>query len=200
MAWRYHGHARVNPNNPGAFGVCDRCGMLYNLDDLNYQFDWRGPRLANLRLKVCRRCYDRPFEFFRPVVLPPDPVPRTDPRPEQYAEEVGPTPPQPIYLLADENTEGIFQQFIKTYLLDDAGNILLDDKGNALFTAKAVVVDFVGGVAGQVLLDDDGRALLADGSILPLQDYANPGTAKVPTANPVLRLDTDDLGGDNPLG
>lgn len=92
MAWRPHGHARVNANQPSAWGDCDRCGMLYNLDDLNYQFDWRGPRLANLRIKVCRRCMDKPFPFWRPVILPPDPVARTDPRPEAFDAEMGPTP------------------------------------------------------------------------------------------------------------
>lgn len=92
MAWRPHGHARVDPQRPSAFAVCDACSFLFNLDDLNYQFDWRGPRLANLRLKKCRRCLDKPFEFFRPIILPPDPVARRDPRPEAFDAEMGPTP------------------------------------------------------------------------------------------------------------
>lgn len=87
MPWRPHGHARVDPQSPSAFGVCDRCGFLYNLDDLRFQFAWRGPRLMNIRLLVCEPCYDKPTEQRRPIVLPPDPVPRTNPRPEGYASE-----------------------------------------------------------------------------------------------------------------
>ncbi len=96
MAWRPHGHARVDPSHPAAFGVCDRCGRLFNLDDLHFQFDYRGPQLANLQLRVCRQDLDRPFNFFRPVILPPDPVPRLQPRPEAYDAENNddrPTPP-----------------------------------------------------------------------------------------------------------
>lgn len=90
---RPHGHARVNPSSPSAFGVCDRCGRLFNLSDLTYQFDWRGPRLANLRIKVCRQDLDKPFNFYRPIILPPDPMPVLDPRPEAFDAEMGPTPP-----------------------------------------------------------------------------------------------------------
>lgn len=96
MAWRFHGHARVNPEAPSAFGVCDRCGRLFNLSDLMWQHDWRGTRLANLRIRVCSEDLDKPFPFFRPVILPPDPVPVKDPRPENYAQEDNddrPTPP-----------------------------------------------------------------------------------------------------------
>lgn len=92
MSWRYHGRAKVDPTSPQAFGVCDRDGMLYNLRDLFYQFDWTGPRLQNLRIRVCRRCLDRPQDQLRPVVTGADPVPVVDPRPENYAAETGPPP------------------------------------------------------------------------------------------------------------
>src|SRR4051812_49276819 len=89
---RPHGHARVDPLSPSAFGVCDKCGRLFNLDDLVYQHDWRGSRLANLRIKVCRQDFDKPFPFFRPIILPPDPEPRDDPRQEDFDAEMGPEP------------------------------------------------------------------------------------------------------------
>lgn len=127
MAWRPHGHARVNPNHPSAWGDCDRCGMVYNLDALNYQFDWRGPRLANLRIKVCRKCTDVPFEFWRPVILPPDPVARTDPRPEAFDAEMGPTPP--VYIPTWDPPP---PPPVTALLLDDDGNILVDDSGQPL--------------------------------------------------------------------
>jgi hypothetical protein len=90
---RVHGRARVDPTNPQAFGVCDRCRFLYNLVDLVFQYEWVGDKLTNLWLRVCRRCLDKPHEFTRPAVLPPDPVPVWQPRPDNYASAEGPPPP-----------------------------------------------------------------------------------------------------------
>lgn len=98
MAWRYTGRARVNAQYPEAFGVCDRCGFWHNLVNLIYQYEWRGPRLVNIRLRVCSRCLDRPFIFNKPQIYPPDPVPVPDPRPQnfQVANNGSPiTPPLP---------------------------------------------------------------------------------------------------------
>jgi len=92
MAWRYHGRAKVDSNSPSAFGVCDRCKMLYNLRDLHWQYDWRGPRLMNLRLLVCDKDLDKPQEQLRPRVIPPDPLPIPNARPENFAAEMGPPP------------------------------------------------------------------------------------------------------------
>ena len=67
----------------------------FNLSDLLYQHEWRGSRLMNIRLRVCARCLDKPFIFNRPLILPPDPVPKSDPRPENFeiADNGSPTPP-----------------------------------------------------------------------------------------------------------
>lgn len=82
MAWRYYGRAKVSNTQPVAFAICDRCGMRYNHDALHWQFDWLGPRLGNLRILVCERCLDIPFEHNRPIVVPPDPLPIRNPRPD----------------------------------------------------------------------------------------------------------------------
>ena len=97
MAWRYHGHARVNPDAPEAFGVCDRCGRLFNLNDLYYQYEWAGTALVNRHIRVCRQDLDKPFQFYRAIILPADPVPVYDPRPENFvAEDEGGTPTPPV--------------------------------------------------------------------------------------------------------
>lgn len=80
----YHGHARVNPRAPRAFAVCDRCGMLYNHVDLQFQYEWRGTAKQNTGRLVCRGCLDVPQEQFRTLVLSPDPVPIRNARPENY--------------------------------------------------------------------------------------------------------------------
>lgn len=85
MSWRYTGRARVSPQNPRAFAVCDRHGGWVNLEDLRPQFDYRGLKLQNLGIMVCSRCYDKPSPQLRPIILPPDPVPVMNPRPENFA-------------------------------------------------------------------------------------------------------------------
>jgi hypothetical protein len=84
MAWRYTGKAEVNPQRPRAFGICDRCGFLYNLHNLRWQFDFAGPMLQNFRILVCDTCYDTPQPQRKPVIIPPDPLPVANARPEFY--------------------------------------------------------------------------------------------------------------------
>lgn len=90
MAWRFHGRARVDPSSPRAFAVCDRCNFLFNHEDLEWQYEWRGDKLQNIRLLVCSKCLDVPFELNRPLHLPPDPVPISDARVENFfVDEAG---------------------------------------------------------------------------------------------------------------
>ena len=81
------GRARTSSVSPRAHGICDRCGFRVNFEDLRWQFDWRGASLQNLRILVCHRCEDVPQEQLRAIVLPPDPQPIINARPELYAED-----------------------------------------------------------------------------------------------------------------
>jgi hypothetical protein len=78
------GRARVSPSSPRAAGVCDRCGFVYNHHQLKWQFDWAGASLINKRLLVCNRCYDEPQQQLRAIVIPADPMPIVNPRPEGF--------------------------------------------------------------------------------------------------------------------
>lgn len=78
------GRARVSAKNPQAQAVCDRCAMWYNRVDLKWQYDWAGASMINKRMLVCDTCYDTPQTQLRAIVLPADPVPITNPRPEPY--------------------------------------------------------------------------------------------------------------------
>jgi hypothetical protein len=84
MSYRPHGRAQVNPDAPRAFATCDRCKFLYNHNALRFQFDYRGPRLANLRILVCETCYDKPQPQLKPVLITQDPIPILNARPEDY--------------------------------------------------------------------------------------------------------------------
>jgi len=77
------GRAVTNPSAPRAKGVCDRCGFVYQLVKLTYQHEWQGTKLQNLRLRVCRECKDVPQPQLKSKLIPPDPVPVLDPRPER---------------------------------------------------------------------------------------------------------------------
>lgn len=85
MAFRAHGRASVDPSNPRAWGTCNRCGMNYNLCNLSWQFDWAGAALINKGLLVCDHCLDDPSPWLRTIVLPADPPPVINARPEPYA-------------------------------------------------------------------------------------------------------------------
>lgn len=92
MAWRPHGRARVSTTKPQAFATCDRCGLLYNLVDLRWQFGWRGMQLKNTQVLVCTvTCLDKPQEQLRTIVIPPDPVPVINARPEPYLVDERPS-------------------------------------------------------------------------------------------------------------
>ncbi len=91
---RPHGRANINARHPQAVAICQRCGFMYNLADLKWQFDWKfSPRLFNQGIQVCDSCLDDPQPSGRPIVLPPDPVAKEYPLPENYAGADNPISP-----------------------------------------------------------------------------------------------------------
>lgn len=74
---------RVDATNPSGAGQCDRCGFWYNARDLTWQYQYGGVQLYNQRILVCttgNRCADKPSDFLRTIILPPDPMPLKNPR------------------------------------------------------------------------------------------------------------------------
>jgi hypothetical protein len=81
-------YVRVDASNPEASGQCDRCSRWRNMSDLEWQFEWSGTHLYNLRILVCREfCLDVPQEQLRTIVLPPDPPPVLNARVPNFAYE-----------------------------------------------------------------------------------------------------------------
>lgn len=83
-------HFKVDPSNPRARAVCDRCGQHWQLSELLWQYQWTGPRLQNLRKFVCPPCLDKPQPNIKTFLYPPDPVPVLNPRVEQYVRDDSP--------------------------------------------------------------------------------------------------------------
>lgn len=79
------GKARTSARNPQAHAICDRCGGRYNHVDLQWQFDWAGATVQNKRILVCRSCLDVMQPQLRSLVLPGDPPPIINARPELFA-------------------------------------------------------------------------------------------------------------------
>ena len=80
------GRARTNARAPSAHAICDRCGFRYNHSDLSFQVDWAGAGTINKRLLVCRRCLDKMQPQLRAIILPADPVPIQNPRPQIFSD------------------------------------------------------------------------------------------------------------------
>ena len=85
MGWASQsGRAVTNPGSPRAFGTCDRCGIWYNLHKLKWQREWAGTQLVNRGWLVCDGCLDEPNPQLKARLMPPDPVPVRNPRPELW--------------------------------------------------------------------------------------------------------------------
>ncbi len=87
MAMRPHPRrAGVDPDNlrDATWSTDDRSGFILNHRDMRWQYAWAGPQLINLQLLVAPDMYDIPQEQLRTIVIPPDPAPIFNLRPEPY--------------------------------------------------------------------------------------------------------------------
>ena len=120
---RPHGRASVSSSNPKAFGICDRCGFMFNHHALRFQHDYRGRSLQNLRILVCETCLDKPQPQLKPIILSPDPVPIKNPRPQPAIKNSPPFVPPSAPSTPTVNP---------AYLVDEQGEILVDEFGNPI--------------------------------------------------------------------
>jgi len=118
--WHQTGRARVSSRNPVAHAICDRCGFRFNHPRLAWQFQWAGVKLQNLRLLVCPECLDIPQIQLKTIVIPPDPLPVWNPRPEQYAETL------PNFMATESST------FSGSDITTEAGDDIIWEIGDTL--------------------------------------------------------------------
>lgn len=76
------GHAKLDPQHPAAFAICEMCGFQYNNRDLKWEVQWTGQEIRRTGHLVCPSCWDTPNYNTRAKTLPPDPVPILHPRSE----------------------------------------------------------------------------------------------------------------------
>lgn len=126
MSWRYHGRYSPDPYASRGRGVCDRCQFVWLLQELQYQYEFRGDALTNTRFRVCPPCMDKPYQGNRPVKLPADPVPLIDPRVEPLLAEEnagqGPFNPSPFtpsgYVTEDGSSSYVTENSTSIYVPD----------------------------------------------------------------------------------
>ena len=79
------GFARVSTRQPEAFAICDTCGHLFNHTSLVQQMEFHGNSIRPTGFMVCTRtCTDTPQPQISTPILPNDPYPIKNPRPELY--------------------------------------------------------------------------------------------------------------------
>lgn len=140
---RPHGiYAAVDPTDPEAFSQCDRCGFIRNRTDLVWQDAWAGMQIYNIQVLVCKdRCYDRPQEQLRTIILPPDPLPVQDARVPNFTyEENGPVQST----LATNVAQGVMVLPLADATGFEVGNLIWVQLNNANFAQEQVTgVDLV---------------------------------------------------------
>ena len=106
MGWASQsGRAVTNPESPRAFAVCDNCRFWYNHHRLRWQREWSGTQIINKGFLVCDGCLDKPNPQLKARLMPPDPVPIANPRPETYRARsplIGVQPASPRAVIATE--------------------------------------------------------------------------------------------------
>ena len=91
----------IDVKSPRSVAVCDGCGMwTMHAHSVEKMEDRGGSVPVGTNLYVCGVCDDVPNPYYSKLVLPPDPVPIKNPRPENYALN-----PEPmLFIVADYNT------------------------------------------------------------------------------------------------
>lgn len=77
MSYRWRPkNAVVDPDNPRAWGQCDRCGMIWPQHTLQWQYAYMGSTMPqNTRMLVCSKHVDPLNIQDAAYILPPDPPP-----------------------------------------------------------------------------------------------------------------------------
>ena len=137
------GRARTSSSSPQAHAICDRCGFRYNHVDLQWQYDWRGAALQNIRILVCNSCADVPQEQLRAIVVPADPIPIMQARVQDFrqAETDYQTVTAPPII---DPTTGIPIPVNVTLVTQDGENLLTQQSGPPTGLTQGAIMPLVG--------------------------------------------------------
>lgn len=137
------GRARTSSSSPQAHAICDRCGFRYNHVDLQWQYDWRGAALQNVRILVCNSCVDVPQEQLRAIVVPADPIPIMQPRVQDFRQAETDYQTVTAAPITDPTT-GIPIPVNVTLTTEDGENLLTQQTGVPTGLTQGAVMPLVG--------------------------------------------------------
>lgn len=137
------GRARTSSSSPQAHAICDRCGFRHNHVDLQWQYDWRGAALQNVRILVCNSCLDVPQDQLRAIVVPADPIPIMQARVQDFrqAETDYQTVTAPPII---DPTTGIPIPVNVTLITQDGENLLTQQVGPPTGLTQGAIMPLVG--------------------------------------------------------
>ena len=127
----------------------------------------------NTRYLVCHTCMDKPFEHHRPIVVPPDPMPILNPRPDTY--------------LSMNNDPSALKDMNGELILDSNGNPILSTSPELVntppypFSGFTVLRTNGGGVINQIQVRDEAYAIQNPTGV---QETAPPGQTLQFSQNP----------------
>ena len=84
---RHPRHARTDPSSPRGWATDMRTGFVGNLEDMVWQYEYRGLGLYNTQVLTLPEYADVPNRQLGSVVLPPDPPGLLNARPEAYPSD-----------------------------------------------------------------------------------------------------------------
>ena len=87
--------ARVDPTSPRAWATSDRSGFVGNHENMQWQYEYAGTQLINKHILVYPDELDEPQRQLGTIILPPDPPPIMNARPEPYDIDETSTVPGP---------------------------------------------------------------------------------------------------------
>lgn len=106
----------------GSWCTCDRCGLLDSQSRMQFQYDFLGGLVPqNTGYLVCMRCLDALQFQNQPIIIPPDPPPLFNTRPENYTVD------ETDWLTSGDNYDG---DIITTGVTSDSGNALIRSQPN----------------------------------------------------------------------
>ncbi len=99
--------AQVDPSHPEAWATCDRSGFVGLHRNMCWQYEWAGLELVNKHILVYPDMLDEPQRQLGTIVLPPDPTPIFNARPEQYYIE------EQTYRIQEDGTQRLLMDGTK---------------------------------------------------------------------------------------
>jgi hypothetical protein len=85
MSYRHKPKYASRDARQGPWTMCDQCGFIWSHSSLSFQYDFMGgPAVQNTRILVCPKCEDGWNYQNQLFIIPPDPPPYANTRPEPY--------------------------------------------------------------------------------------------------------------------